>query len=66
MLLAIPNIKYAYTRTLRQSESMKKRQYLSVIRRNSIYEMKLNWVDKVISLIFMAMMIGGIVLMIML
>ena len=66
MLLAIPNIKYAYTRTLRQSESMKKRQYLSVIRRNSIYEMKLNWVDKVISLIFMAMIIGGIVLMIML
>ena len=64
LLLAIPNIKYALTRTERQSEAMKKRQYLSVIRRNSIYEMKLNWVDKVISIIFMLLMVGGIMLMV--
>lgn len=64
LLLAIPNIKYALTRSERQAEAMKKRQYLSVLRRNSIYEMKLNWVDKVISFIFMMLMVGGIVLMI--
>ena len=64
LLLAIPNIKYALTRSERQSEAMKKRQYLSVLRRNSIYDMKLNWVDKVITFIFMLIMVGGTVLMI--
>ncbi len=56
-LLAIPNVKYAFTRSKRQSEAMTRRQYLSTIRRNPVYELKLTAVDKVSTIIYMILML---------
>ena len=56
-LLAIPNVKYAFTRSKRQSEAMTRRQYLSTIRRNPVYELKLTTVDKVSTIIYMILML---------
>ncbi|MCR5633397.1 MAG: energy-coupling factor transporter transmembrane protein EcfT [Eubacterium sp.] len=65
-LLAIPNIKYAYTRSKRQAEAMTRRQYHSTIRRSPVYELKLTAVDKIATIIFMLLMLATIILTLML
>lgn len=63
ILLTIPNLKYAFARSKSQYEAMNKKQYVSVIKRNSVVEMKLTWVDKVAACGFMFLMLSSIVLM---
>lgn len=56
MLLVIPNLKYAYSRSRKQYAAMNKKKYYSISRRNSIYEMKLTSVDKLITVAFLVLM----------
>ena len=63
LLLTIPDLKYAFARSRSQYEAMNKKQYVSVIKRNRVVEMKLTWVDKVAACGFMFLMLASIILM---
>ena len=60
LLLMIPNIASAYIKTIRQNEAMDNRQYISTLRRNCYNPLRLEMTDKVISVIFMLMMLASL------
>ncbi|MCR5213471.1 MAG: energy-coupling factor transporter transmembrane protein EcfT [Eubacterium sp.] len=61
MLLALPNLNAAMSRTRKQNRSMDKRQYSSTRRRNVFVPLRLQMTDKVISIIFMIFMLASLI-----